>query len=255
MAGVLDREGSVVVTGSSGAIGGAVVDGFLDRGFHVIGMDIVAADRRSCAYTDLTVDVRDERELRRAVAAVRPVAHVIGVAGGALAEEVKCQDLDDLDIDTFRRSLDLNLVSQYAVVRALLPSLRSAGCRHRQVGHADRSVTVISSVNALIGMDMPAYSAAKGGLVAMVRTMARLLGPEGIRVNAVAPGTVPTPRTQRIWAHDTDHFDRLRRQSPLGRLTGPEEVAATVCSLAVDLTAVTGQTLVVDAGQTSVWNY
>lgn len=246
---------TVVVTGAAGAIGAAVVDAFLIRGFAVVGLDPAPPARaEDGAYRHLRTDVTDPAALAAAAATVGPeLCHIVGVAGGALPEEVACAGIDDLDVELFRRSLDLNLVSQYAVVRAFLASLRSTS----SADPADdvRSITVISSVNAILGMDMPAYSAAKGGLVAMVRILARLLGPEGILVNAVAPGTVPTPRTTRIWSHDSGHFERLRRQSATGRLATPANVAAAVCALAVDMGAVTGQTLVVDAGQTSIWRY
>lgn len=89
----------------------------------------------------------------------------------------------------------------------------------------------------------------------MVRVLARILGPEAIRVNAVAPGTVRTPRTEGIWRGDPGHFERLEAQAPLGRLTTPAEVGRAVCSLALDLTAVTGQVLVVDSGQSALWKY
>ena len=250
-----DRRAAVVVTGSSGAMGCAVGDLFLSRGYAVIGIDSApdpAADRPG--YQHLYADVRDYSRLVEAAASLSSgelvLRAVVGVAGGAAPGEVAARHIETLDIELFRASLELNLVSQYAVIRAFYPYLKK--CRESSV---DRSVTVISSVNGLIGMDMPAYSAAKAGVVGMVRVLAKMLGPEGIRVNAVAPGTVPTPRTERIWADDPGHFERLRNESPIRRLTTPSEVAAAVWAVSVDLTAMTGQTIVVDAGQTAVWNY
>jgi NAD(P)-dependent dehydrogenase (short-subunit alcohol dehydrogenase family) len=250
---------TVIVTGAAGAIGSAVVNAFVERGYEVIGIDLQPSSIEPIAsYRHVLVDVRDPQAMAATAASLGPdtkVRHVVGVAGGAIPEEVCIAEIDRLDVELFRRSLDLNLVSQYVALRAFLSSLRASAEQAAMRSRPDRSITLISSVNAIVGMDMPAYSAAKAGLLGMVRVLARLLGPEGIRVNAVAPGTVPTPRTQRVWAQDSEHFERLTRQAPLGRLPTCSEVASAVLTLAVELTAVTGQTLVVDAGQTATWTY
>jgi NAD(P)-dependent dehydrogenase (short-subunit alcohol dehydrogenase family) len=70
-----------------------------------------------------------------------------------------------------------------------------------------------------------------------------------VRVNVVAPGTIPTPSTRKEWAHVPDHFDRMAASVPIGRLGEPEDVAAAFLSLARDLRHVSGQTLIVDGGQ------
>lgn len=250
---------TVIVTGAAGAIGSAVVDAFLDRRYRVLGIDVnPAAADRTTSYEHVIADVRSPDAMATVAASLdddADVRHIIGVAGGAVAEEVGVTDIDQLDVDLFRRSLELNLVSQYVALRAFLPSLRASAADATTAGVPDRSVTVISSVNGLIGMDMPAYSAAKAGQIGLVRVLARLLGPEAIRVNAVAPGTVPTPRTQQVWSGDPDHFERLARRAPLGRLASCSDVASTVYAIAVELTAVTGQVVVVDAGQTATWTY
>jgi NAD(P)-dependent dehydrogenase (short-subunit alcohol dehydrogenase family) len=243
---------TAVITGASGAIGSAVVDVMLERGHRVLGVDRQEATRESPLYQHLVADVRDAQQLKDSAAYLDQHADVrqfIGIAGGAVAEEVGVTDLDLLDVELFRESLNLNLVSQYAALRAFLPAMRASAAG------TDRSITLISSVNGLVGMDMPAYSAAKAGIVGMVRVLARILGPEAIRVNAVAPGTVPTPRTERVWSHDPDHFQRLAHHAAIGRLTTCADVAAAVYATAVELSAVTGQVIVVDAGQTSTWSY
>jgi NAD(P)-dependent dehydrogenase (short-subunit alcohol dehydrogenase family) len=96
---------------------------------------------------------------------------------------------------------------------------------------------------------MPAYSAAKAGLVGMMRALTAPLGAEGIRVNVVAPGTVRTPRTERIWSSDPGHFERLERGTALGKLGTPDDVSRVFVALATWLTHVTGQVIVVDGGQ------
>ncbi len=236
----------VLVTGAAGAIGSATVDVFLRAGFRVVGLDrdqAVASPRKD--YVGYVVDLRNEADVDETVgkcASSGAIRHVIGIAGGALPTEPRLRDLTELTLETFRGSLEENLTSQFIVIRAVLPLLR------RSLG--DRSITVTSSFNALGGWGMPAYSAAKAGLIGLVYALTGPLGADGIRINAVAPGTIPTPRTRRIWADEPGHFESLTDTTALGRLGTPEDVARTFLSLATVLTHITGQVLVVDGGQT-----
>ena len=244
----VDPAGSVLVTGAAGAIGGATVHRFVEAGMHVIALDrdasvLDAAGRFVATYR---VDVADPLAVTDAVAeacATRSLRHVIGIAGGALPREpATSDDPTSLTPEEFRASVDANLTSQYVVLHACLPWLRRAGA-------GDRSVTLTSSFNALAGWGMPAYSSAKAGLIGMMRALTAPLGAEGIRVNVVAPGTIRTPRTERIWQHDADHFPRLAATTALGRLGTPDDVARAYLALATMLTHVTGQVIVVDGGQ------
>ncbi len=103
----------------------------------------------------------------------------------------------------------------------------------------------ISSVNGLAAFGEVPYSAAKAGLGLLTRNLAVELGPVGIRVNVVAPGTVRT----RVWDGQTGGADRLRPLYPLGRVGEPADIAAAVAFLASDDAAwITGVTLPVDGG-------
>lgn len=241
-------EGVVLVTGAAGAIGSATVRAFLEAGHPVLGVDVApcVAEPGWNGYAGVVADVRDPAAVETAVVASRrlgPLRHVVAVAGGALPVEPPTQDDPvQLDPDSFRASLELNLTSHFTVLRAALPELR------RWPG-TDRSITLTSSWNALTGCGMPAYSAAKAGLIGMMNALAPPLGAEGIRVNVVAPGTVRTPRTERIWAGDAGHWDRLAESTALGRLGTPDDVARAFVAMATQLTHVTGQVLVVDGGQ------
>ena len=236
----------VLVTGAAGAIGSATVDAFLERGFQVAGIDRDASvtARRREGYTGIQVDLEHAEAVHdamKSLANIGKIAHVIGVAGGALAAETAEQDLLALDAPSFRASIEANLVTQYTIVLAVLPLLRSSD--------GDRSIALTSSFNALSGWGLPAYSAAKAGLIGLMHALTSPLGKEGIRINVVAPGTVRTPRTERIWAHDPRHFAGLEAQSAMGRLGSPTDVANAFVALATLLTHVTGQVLVVDGGQ------
>jgi meso-butanediol dehydrogenase/(S,S)-butanediol dehydrogenase/diacetyl reductase len=243
-----DEAIMILITGAAGAIGKATVRAFREAGWPVVGFDTDPAVVPAMAqddYAGFQVDVRDETAVEEAVRSARrrgPLHHVIGIAGGALPDEPPTQD-DPVALrpDVFRASLELNLSSQFVLLRAALPWLRDAG--------GDRSIILTSSWNALTGCGMPAYSAAKAGLIGMMHALTSPLGAEGIRINVVAPGTIRTPRTERIWSHDRDHWGRLEAGTALGRLGTPEDVARTYFALCTQLTHVTGQVLVVDGGQ------
>lgn len=261
----VDLPTAVVVSGTAGAIGGATAEAFLRLGFCVIGIDCATIEdssgraatgrllAESPSYHHCIADVRDACAVAGTLAEYRHLGrlgHVVSIAGGAVSGEPMAVDPIAEDVDMFRASVDLNLVSQFILARACLPWLRESAA-----ATGGRSITLTSSINGLMGMDMFGYSAAKAGVIGLARTLAAHLGAEGIRVNAVAPGTVRTPRTERIWAHDEDHFQRLASTTTLGRLTTAEDVAETVAALATRLTSVTGQVVTVDAGQTSTWRY
>lgn len=239
----------MLVTGAAGAIGSATVRIFLEAGFAVVGLDrdrsVVADERR---YRGRVVDLGAQQAVEEAIGGARAafpgkLAHVVGIAGGALAADVRtASDPGELDPGSFRESVDANLLTQFIVLRAVLPWLRE-GARE------DRSVTFVSSFNGLSGWGMPAYSAAKAGIVGMMLALTTPLGRESIRVNVVAPGTIRTPRTEAIWAGEPRHFEALEATSALGRLGTPDDVARSFLALATLLTHVSGHVLVVDGGQ------
>ena len=110
----------------------------------------------------------------------------------------------------------------------------------------------IGSVNGLLALGDPAYSAGKAGLISLTRALALEYGRDNIRVNIVCPGTVRTPIwTERVARHP-DILAKLTRWYPLGRIVEPSEVAQAVAFLASDAaSAITGAVLPVDCGLTA----
>lgn len=235
----------VLVSGAAGAIGSATMRALHHEGYHPVGFDCTPSCARGEAWSHVQVDVRDEGALEEAISQVRPLgelAHVIGIAGGALPGEPETRsDPTMVDAELFRNSLETNLVGQFLLLRAALPWLRASAS-------TDRSITLTSSVNALSAMGMPAYSAAKAGLIGMMNGLVDPLGSEGIRLNVVAPGTIQTPRTKGIWATKAGHFEQLTHGTALGRIGSTDDVADAFLAL-LRLRHVTGQVLVVDGGQ------
>jgi 3-oxoacyl-[acyl-carrier protein] reductase len=141
----------------------------------------------------------------------------------------------ELELDEWRRVVDGNLTAVSAVVRAALPLL-----------HPGSSVIAIGSRSALVGVPQRAhYTAAKAGLIGLTRSLAKELGPQGVRVNLVAPGII-APEQGSLPAEVEQLYTRL---TALGRLGRSAEVAGAVLFLASDLSSyVTGETLNVDGG-------
>lgn len=231
----------VVITGAGGGVGRALVNAFKRLRAEIIAYDL---DETALAELDvaetIAFDLRDRTALKSAVAATiagKPApAAVICNAGWTRAET-----LGDLDDDNFDEELSLNLTAVADLSRAFLPAMR-----HREGGAA---FVFISSVNALAHFGNPAYAAAKAGTLAWMRALAAEEGCNGIRANAVAPGSIRTA----AWDHRFERFDgleeRVSRLYPLRRMVQPHEVANAAAFLASPLSSgITGVTLNVDAG-------
>lgn len=247
----MNGEPTVLITGAAGALGGATTDAFLGAGFAVLGVDRAEHDpgwvSARPSYTPLQLDLEHSGagEVLADAIAGQQLSHVVTIAGGALpGEPESTEDPLHAEVELFRASVEANLTTQYRTIHAVAPALGASP--------GDRSITLCSSFNALSAQGMPGYSAAKAGLLGMMYALVDPFGRQGIRVNVLAPGTVRTPRTERLWAHVEGHFERLERSTALGRLATPADIGRSSLALATQLTHVTGQVLVVDGGQTVV---
>jgi len=232
---------SVLVTGAAGGLGSATVAAYLEAGHRVVGLDL-AVTPQCASFTPLVVDLTDEDAMRDAMRHIGPIQHVVSIAGGALRDEKAEPDIAELPLELFRASLERNLVSAFVTIKTAMPNLRAAT--------GDRSISCTTSTDALLSYGLPAYAAAKAGIIGLVNSLTAPLGSEGIRVNAVAPGDIPTARNASEWAHKPGWYQDLASNNPLSRLCTPEEIAATFVALSDRLTGMTGQTVVVDAGLT-----
>jgi NAD(P)-dependent dehydrogenase (short-subunit alcohol dehydrogenase family) len=226
----------VVITGAAGGLGSAAVTAYIGAGFHVVGVDRAPIPERE-SLSSYVADLTDVATMRDVLCEVGPVQHVVSIAGGALIEEKLNVDLP---LEVFRASIEQNLTSAFVTLQTALPQLRAA--------EGDRSLTLTTSTDALISYGLPAYAAAKSGIIGLVHSLASSLGKQGIRINAVAPGDVPTARNRREWAHKSGWYETLAESNALRRLCTPEEIAATFLALSSQLTGVTGQVIIADAG-------
>ena len=205
--------------------------------------------------TTVTADVSDEGAVEAAVAAVSEelgtVTLVANVAGGS-GPGFGFGPLIGVAADEFRRVLDVNLVGTWLVSKA---------CATRMVadGAGGRICNVSSQAGKRAFPFLGAYCAAKAGVILLTQTMATELGPQGIAVNAVCPGTVDTDLLNKDAAFEglmggpDGLATYIAREIPLGRLQSAEEIASAICWLLSDgAGGVTGEALNVSAGQTMV---
>jgi NAD(P)-dependent dehydrogenase (short-subunit alcohol dehydrogenase family) len=238
---------TALVTGAARGIGAAVAGRLSKDGLAIAVVDVNECDATvesiraaGGSAEQYRCDVRDFEAVGSAVAAIEarqgPISVVASVAG--IWEGVPFLELDP---DSWHRLLDVNLTGSFHV------------CRHAaaaMVSHGGGSIVCVASNAAYLAWYGGAhYTASKAGLVGLVKAMAFELGPRGIRVNAVAPGTVRTPASEVDLA-DPDVEAIQVAACPIGRIGVPADIAEAVAYLAdADRAAwVTGTTLLVDGG-------
>jgi 2-keto-3-deoxy-L-fuconate dehydrogenase len=240
-------DGAVaIVTGGASGLGAAAAALLAERGARVAVLDRDTA-AVPAEYFSVVCDVTDADQVDAAVAAV--VDHygsldiIINNAGIGAAGDVSANDDDE-----WHRVLDVNVVGIARITRAALPHLRKS---------ARAAIVNTSSVVAAVGVPNRAlYSASKGAVSALTLAMAADHVREGIRVNAVTPGTADTPWVARLLdaAEDPDAAaSALRARQPMGRLVSADEVAQAIVYLASPHTSsTTGTLLSVDGGMAGI---
>ncbi len=228
------------VTGGASGIGAAIVAILRQAGARVVSLDRangVATDELD-AVVPVALDVRDGAAVRRVSAHLidRGLAPDILVNNAGITRDAVVWKLED---DQWDAVIDVNLTGAFRMTRACVPHMRT-----RRSG----SIVNVASINGIRGkFGQSNYAASKGGLIAFTKAVAREVGREGVRVNAVAPGLIDTPLTAAL-------PDAVRKQARaevlLGRIGTVDDIAAAVFYLASPLAAyVTGQVLIVDGGQ------
>jgi 3-oxoacyl-[acyl-carrier protein] reductase len=232
---VVERQ-TALVTGAAGAIGSQVVRTLTTLGFHIAAHDRAEPSEPLGAFW-----LQGEITGKSGRAAVREAHERLGhldvlihCAGGA--DRHPFLDMTDTAWDEV---LELNGSATFRVCQEAARAMATHGGR----------IVVISSLCARLAWDgFSHYCAAKAATEILCRSMAVELGPHGITVNAILPGTIRTPMTDHV-GMDSEDIVRLENRTPLARMGTPEEVAAVVGWLARDAPQfLTGESLVVDGG-------
>lgn len=240
---------TVLISGAAGGIGLATARRFCADGYRVISLDKDPISGKGLPIVSYLVDLTDDSEVERIFSLLREdqkdISHFIGIAGGASPKEPKLQTEGALpDAALFAASLDQNLVSQWRVLTHVLPFLEKAAANGETP-----SVTLVSSINAMAAYGLPAYSAAKAGMAGLINSMVDFLGSRGIRINALAPGTIPTPKSRAEWALAPGHFEEAGAQTALGHVGTPEAIAESLWALCLHFPHTTGEVICADGGQ------
>jgi NAD(P)-dependent dehydrogenase (short-subunit alcohol dehydrogenase family) len=229
----------VLVSGGASGIGAEIVRGFARNGAEVAVLDIDRAAGEALAQ-ELGVrfqpcDLTDVAALRSAAADVGPVTVLINNAAND-----QRYALEEITPELWDAAQAVNLRHQFFLAQAVAPGMRAAG---------DGSIVNLSSVAWRRGPSgLLAYGTAKAGVIGLTNALATELGGDGIRVNAIAPGAVMTPRQMRLW-HTAESRDRLVAAQTIPRDVTERDVAAAALFLAADDSRmITRQILYVDAG-------
>ncbi|WP_432816834.1 SDR family oxidoreductase [Sulfitobacter sp. JB4-11] len=236
---------TALVTAAGNGIGRASATELARRGADVIATDIdgdavAAVANTSDRITAQRLDVLDAGAVETLIAASPRIDILVNCAGW-----VHDGTILDCGEDVWDRAFDLNAKSMYRITRAVLPAMLDNG--------QGSIVNIASIVSSEKGAPRRfAYGASKAAIIGMTKAIAADFVKQGIRCNAICPGTVQSPSLEeRLTA--TGDFDKalaaFKDRQPMGRLGTPEEIAEMVCYLAGDMSAfTTGQAFAVDGG-------
>jgi 3-oxoacyl-[acyl-carrier protein] reductase len=234
------RDRTAVVTGATGAIGGEIARRLGLEGARVRILDLAEPNDLPSGIDirSRVVDVSEHKAVARIFDDPEWAPDVLVNVAGVFAFE----DILDPASDDWERTVRINLGGVSACCRAAAPGMRQRGF--------GRIISISSNAGVIGFRNMPAYCAAKAGIIGLTRALAVDLGPYGITANAIAPGSIAAGMGESSgWTSDQRMREWDRARTPLRRPGTPADIAGAVAFLSSDDASwITGQTLVVDGG-------
>ena len=223
---------TAIVTGGAAGIGAAIVERFQAEGTKVVVMDLKG---------EPPVDITDYEAVKKSVAAAGPVDILVNNAGWDMFKPFLATDPA-----FWQKIIAINLVGPMNLLHCVLPGMAERG--------GGKVVNIASDAGRVGSSGEAPYSACKGGIIALTKTLARELRAKGVRLNTVCPGLTETGMLEAFMqgAGNPDKLrEAYRRAVPIGRLGKPEDIAGAVLFLASDdADFITGQTISVSGGLT-----
>ncbi len=223
---------TAIVTGGAAGIGAAIVARFREEGTRVVVLDLNGEPK---------VDITDYEAVKKAVAAAGPVDILVNNAGWDMFKPFL-----KTDPAFWQKIIAINLVGPMNLLHCVLPGMVERG--------GGKVVNIASDAGRVGSSGEAPYSACKGGIIAMTKTLAREVASKGVRLNTVCPGLTETGMLEAFMqgAGNPDKLrEAYRRAVPIGRLGKPEDIPGAVLFLSSDdADFITGQTISVSGGLT-----
>jgi NAD(P)-dependent dehydrogenase (short-subunit alcohol dehydrogenase family) len=244
---------AVIVTGAAGGIGAATVENLVNQGIFVFAVDknlealakiLAGIDPKGELTSAITADVTSEKECQALCEAVKKKGiRLKGLVNNAAVGAFN-MSVENVSFDEWQRIISINLTSLYLMAKYALPLIRSAG---------GGAVVNISSIHAqATSTGVAPYAAAKGGVLALTKTMALDLAPDNIRVVCILPGATDTPMLRQHAEREGKTLAELgfpTSENAIGRIAQPEEVADVIAfALSRGASFITGSSLIPDGG-------
>ena len=240
------KDASVFITGGGSGIGASLTDGFLSQGANVTFVQrsdasgFVESMRQKHGRVPqfIACDIVNIPALQAAVKQAADMQGPITVLVNNAANDTR-HTLEDVTVKDWDQSLNVNLRPHFFTAQAVVEGMRESG----------GSIINFSSITYLMGADgMPTYVASKAAITGLTRALARELGPDGIRVNALLPGWVLTERQLKLWATKEKLAEHMKTQCLKEHLQPRDIVDPTLFLASNASRMMTGQALVVDGG-------
>lgn len=241
-----------LVTGSSRGIGQALAAALAEHGAHVLihGRDKERAQAvadglvaRGLTASPITFDVTDEDAVKAGIARIEQEHGVLDILVNNAGMQ-KRAPIEDFELADWEQLLSVNLTSAFLLSKSVAAAMKARG--------SGKIINIGSVQSQLARPSIAPYSATKGGIVMLTKGLAADLSPHGVQVNAIAPGYFETELTQALVA-DEDFSAWVKDRTPAGRWGRVEDLGGAVVFLASGAANfITGQTLFVDGGMTSV---
>lgn len=255
---LFDLTGKVaVITGSSRGIGKAIAEAMADHGAKVVissrkqdACDAVAAEINAAhpgAAIAVAANISDKAGLQHLVDEARSAFGRIDILVCNAASNPYYGPMAGIADEQFRKILDNNIVANHWLISMVAPEMRA---------RRDGAIVIISSIGGIKGSTvLGAYCISKAADMQLARNLADEFGPDGVRVNCIAPGLIRTDFAKALW-EDPETLKRSTHNAPLKRIGEPHEIAGAAVFLASPAGSfMTGQTMVIDGGATSTGGY